>query len=62
MSYLLIGLLLWIAPALLLGCALLWVRFIASSPLRTPCEHVRAGDTEHKEEVQPQMTAMDAAE
>jgi hypothetical protein len=26
-SYWLVGLLIWIAPALLLGCALLWVRF-----------------------------------
>ena len=27
MSYWLMALLIWIAPALLLGCALLWVRF-----------------------------------
>lgn len=27
MSFWLVALLIWIAPALLLGCALLWVRF-----------------------------------
>lgn len=62
MSYWLIGLLIWIAPALLLGCALIWVRFNTSPAANSPSD-IReamkaANDTE---ELQPQF-AMVAAE
>lgn len=62
MSYWLVGLLIWIAPALLLGCALIWVRFNTSPAADAPSdigEAVKAAND--TEELQPQL-AMVAAE
>ena len=63
MSYWLVGLLIWIAPALLLGCALLWVRFnsspAADAPIDIP-EPEKAGSG--AEEMRPQLAVMVAAE
>ena len=63
MSYWLMALLIWIAPALLLGCALLWVRFKTSPAANVTSDNAQpvkaandAGDA------RPQFAVMVAAE
>jgi hypothetical protein len=62
-SYWLLALLIWIAPALLLGCTLLWVRFNSSPATAAPSDNAAplsvAGGAE---EAPPQFAALIAAE
>jgi hypothetical protein len=62
-SYWLLGFLIWIAPALLLGCTLLWVRFKTSPAARAPSDTPAiASVASDAGEVRPQSTVMVAAE
>jgi hypothetical protein len=62
-SYWLVALLIWIAPALLLGCALLWVRFKTSPAADAASHSVESVNVPSGvEEARPQFAVMVAAE
>ncbi len=63
MSYWLVGLLIWIAPAVLLGCTLLWVRFKASPARNAPSDTpATANVASGAEGMPPQFAVLVAAE
>lgn len=63
MDYRLIALLVWIAPAILLGCTLLWVRFKTSPAACVPSDKpTTASVTSSAEALRPQFDVMVAAE
>ena len=63
LSYWLIGLLIWIAPALLLGCALLWVRFKTSPAANATSDNAQPVNAANDaEQALPQFAVMVAAE
>jgi hypothetical protein len=63
LSYWLIGLLVWIAPALLLGCVLLWVRFNTRPATEATSDNAEAVTVATgAEQARPQLAMMVAAE
>ncbi len=63
MSYWLIGLLVWLAPAVLLGCVLLWVRLKTSPLAYAPSDSIeRVKPASDAEEMLPEYAMMVAAE
>jgi hypothetical protein len=62
-SYWLVGLSIWIAPAILLGCALLWVRFNTRPATDATFDNAELGTVATgAEQAAPQFAVMVAAE